>query len=107
MCLKNADSVLQTEVTTVICGYRELQKIMNVSGQIDTVKRIICMDNEFQADSSMVSGNSKWNITSFSDVEKLGSANPADPDLPLKADVAVIMYTSGSTGMPKVGKFSF
>ncbi|KAL3641264.1 Long chain acyl-CoA synthetase 9, chloroplastic [Castilleja foliolosa] len=91
----------ETEVTTVICGYKELKKIANVSGQLDSVKRIICMDDEFQSDDSLVSINTKWTITSFSDVEKLGRENPVDPDLPLKADVAVIMYTSGSTGMPK------
>ncbi|KAL3840001.1 hypothetical protein ACJIZ3_024592 [Penstemon smallii] len=91
----------ETEVTTVICGYKELKKLANVSGQIDTVKHIICMDDEFQSDTSLVSGSSKWTITSFSDVEKLGRENPVDPDLPLSADVAVVMYTSGSTGMPK------
>ncbi|KAK4391077.1 Long chain acyl-CoA synthetase 9, chloroplastic [Sesamum angolense] len=91
----------ETEVTTVICGYKELKKIANVSGQLDTVKRIICMDDEFQSDASLVSASNSWTITSFSDVEKLGRENPVDPDLPLSADIAVIMYTSGSTGMPK------
>lgn len=86
----------------MICGYKELKKIANISGQLDTVKRVICMDDEFQSDASLVSGSSSWTITSFSDVEKLGRENPVDPELPLSADVAVIMYTSGSTGMPKV-----
>ncbi|KAK6132306.1 hypothetical protein DH2020_033930 [Rehmannia glutinosa] len=89
------------EVTTVICGYKELKKLANVSGQLDTVKRIICMDDEFESDASLVSGSSNWTITSFSDLDKLGRENPVEPDLPLSADVAVIMYTSGSTGMPK------
>ncbi|XP_047983121.1 long chain acyl-CoA synthetase 9, chloroplastic [Salvia hispanica] len=94
----------ETEVTTVICGHKELKKIANVSGQLDTVKRIICMDDEFQSDASLVSlvsGSSGWTVTSFLDVEKLGRENPVDPELPLSADIAVIMYTSGSTGMPK------
>ncbi|CAA0809949.1 Long chain acyl-CoA synthetase 9- chloroplastic [Striga hermonthica] len=91
----------ETEVTTVICGYKELKKIANVSGQLDTVKRIICMDDEFQFDGSLTSGSSNWTVTSFSDLDKLGRENPVEPNMPLSADVAVIMYTSGSTGMPK------
>lgn len=86
----------------MICGYKELKKIANISGQLDTVKRIICIDEEFQSDASLASGSSSWTLTSFLDVEKLGRENPVDPDLPLSADIAVIMYTSGSTGMPKV-----
>lgn len=93
---------LQTEVTTVICGYKELKKLANIGGQLDTVKRIICMDEEFQSDTSLFSGSYSWTISSFSKVERLGQENPVDPDLPLAADVAVIMYTSGSTGLPKV-----
>ena len=37
--------LLQTEVTTVICGHKELKKLLDISGQLDTVKRIICMDD--------------------------------------------------------------
>ncbi|XP_022860229.1 long chain acyl-CoA synthetase 9, chloroplastic-like isoform X2 [Olea europaea var. sylvestris] len=91
----------ETEVTTVICGYKELKKLANISGQLDTVKHIICMDEEFQSDTSLFSGSYSWTISSFSNVERLGQENPVDPDLPLAADVAVIMYTSGSTGLPK------
>ncbi|GMI77181.1 long chain acyl-CoA synthetase 9 [Hibiscus trionum] len=89
-------SLNETEVTTVICGNKELKKLVNISGQLDTVKRVICMDNEFPT-----SASGRWTIISFADVESVGRSNPVDADLPVSADVAVIMYTSGSTGLPK------
>ncbi|XP_059463006.1 long chain acyl-CoA synthetase 9, chloroplastic [Corylus avellana] len=94
-------SLNETEVTTVICGHNELEKIIDISGQLDTVKRVICMDDEIPSTASFVEQSRGWAITSFVDVERLGGENPLSADLPLSADIAVIMYTSGSTGMPK------
>ncbi|KAL8125147.1 hypothetical protein AgCh_012720 [Apium graveolens] len=94
-------SLNETEVTTVICGKRELKKLLDISGQLDTVKHVICMDDDIPSHSSLIQASSSWTISSFTEIEQLGRENPVDADLPVEADIAVIMYTSGSTGLPK------
>lgn len=85
----------------MICGKGELKKLLDISGQLDTVKHVICMD-DIPSHPSLIQASSSWTITSFRDIEQLGRENPVDADLPAPADTAVIMYTSGSTGLPKV-----
>lgn len=86
----------------MICGSKELKKLVDLSGQLDTVKHVICMDADIPSAVSSVEQSGRWKITSFADVQILGRENPVDADYPVSADVAVIMYTSGSTGLPKV-----
>ncbi|XP_020110307.1 long chain acyl-CoA synthetase 9, chloroplastic-like [Ananas comosus] len=95
-------SLNETEVTTVICGPKELKKLIAISGQLDTVKSVIYMNEEgVSSDVSSAEKNTNWKIVQFEEVVELGKENPADADLPASADIAVIMYTSGSTGVPK------
>lgn len=93
----------QTEVATVICGHKELKKLIDISGQLDTVKNVIYINEEgIPTEVSLAEKSTSWKVTSFDEVVKLGRETPVDADLPVAADIAVIMYTSGSTGLPKV-----
>ncbi|XP_024359039.1 long chain acyl-CoA synthetase 9, chloroplastic [Physcomitrium patens] len=92
-------SLSETEVSTVICDSKQLKKIVDLSDKLGTVKRVIYMEDDDTV-TSEPSMEGKV-IARFSHVEKLGKQSPAQPDMPRPSDIAVIMYTSGSTGMPK------
>ncbi|KAI4389770.1 hypothetical protein MLD38_001958 [Melastoma candidum] len=94
-------SLNETEVTTVICGQKELKKLIDISGQLDTIERVICMGDEIPSNGTLVDRSAGWVINSFADVKRRGRENPVEAELPVASDVAVIMYTSGSTGLPK------
>lgn len=92
-------SLNETQVSTLICDAKQLKKVASVSSSLKNIKNVIYFeDNETATDSPNI-GN--WRVSSFSEVEKLGRNSPVQPRLPIKEDIAVIMYTSGSTGLPK------
>ncbi|XP_073013165.1 long chain acyl-CoA synthetase 9, chloroplastic [Typha latifolia] len=95
-------SLNETEVTTVICGRKELKKLIDISGQLDTVNCVIYLNDEgIPNEVSLAKKNTSWKVASFEEVQILGRENSVDADMPASSDVAVIMYTSGSTGLPK------
>ncbi|KAL8506916.1 hypothetical protein ACS0TY_017706 [Phlomoides rotata] len=95
-------SLNETQVSTVICDSKQLKKLAAIRSSLETVKHVIYFDDEDSPSSSRVNDDSSsWKVSSLAEVEKLGQTNPAQPNLPIKKDIAVIMYTSGSTGFPK------
>ncbi|KAF3655783.1 Long chain acyl-CoA synthetase 9, chloroplastic [Capsicum annuum] len=92
-------SLNETQVSTLICDAKQLKKVASVSSSLKTIKNVIYFeDDETAIDSTNIDS---WRMSSFSAVEKLGKNSPIQPRLPIKEDIAVIMYTSGSTGLPK------
>jgi long-chain acyl-CoA synthetase len=80
-----------------------LKKLIDISSQLDTVKRVIYINEAgVSTEVSLARNNSSWKLSSFEEVQKLGQENPVEAVMPISSDVAVIMYTSGSTGLPKV-----
>ncbi|OMO89652.1 AMP-dependent synthetase/ligase [Corchorus olitorius] len=91
-------SLNETQVSTLICDSKQLKKLASISSRLTTITNVIYFEDDEAAN---ISSLSNWNVCSFNEVEKLGERAPVPASLPSKDSVAVIMYTSGSTGLPK------
>ncbi|GJR98162.1 long chain acyl-CoA synthetase 8 [Tanacetum coccineum] len=91
-------SLNETKVSTLICDSKLLKKVAAVSSSLKTVENVIYFESD---NTEALTNIGDWKISSFLEVEKMGQETPAPARLPIKKDVAVIMYTSGSTGLPK------
>lgn len=99
---------MQTQVSTLICDSKLLKKVSSIISNLETVKRIVYIgDDGISSEAEFSAGGGSLSVSSFADIEKLGKENPTQPRYPLSDDIAVIMYTSGSTGLPKVCCFSY
>lgn len=76
---------------------------MTICSSLTTIENIIYFEDAgYETDFISSENMNKWKVTSFSEVIKLGMENPVVPSLPSSHSIAVVMYTSGSTGLPKV-----
>lgn len=95
-------SLNETQVSTLVCDSKQLKKLAAIGSKLTTIQNVIYFDDGEPENDSKLSGSmSNWNVKSFSEIEKLGKEKPSPPNLPSKNGIAVIMYTSGSTGLPK------
>lgn len=93
-------SLNETQVSTLICDSRQLKKLPAVSSKLNSLKHVIYIEDE-PVEADTLSQLKHLTTLSFNAVEELGKTSHADARLPSSTDTAVIMYTSGSTGLPK------
>lgn len=91
----------ETEVSYIFTSQELLMKLKNVISKTPSVSNIVYMENLRPVDTSGFP--EKISVIPFSRLEKMGATcDPiSKPDPPAPGDLAVIMYTSGSTGIPK------
>jgi len=90
-------SIKQTKMKTIICNVKNVDLLLKNSKDLDCLESIIIID-EYKGKNE----EKRLKLFNFEEVEKVGErTKPHDLTPPSKDDIAVIMYTSGSTGLPK------
>ncbi|XP_050438693.1 fatty acid CoA ligase Acsl3-like [Adelges cooleyi] len=96
-----AHGINETEVTVVVTSHNLLPKFKNILQLTPRVKTLIYMEDQLA--STDTSGYSdSVEIISFKSILQRGAEfTVTENHLPVTSDIAIIMYTSGSTGAPK------
>jgi long-chain acyl-CoA synthetase len=100
------------ELETVVCSGDHIADILKLRHKIPNLKTIISMDSLKEIVKPGVASKSDivkaWaaekniNLVDFETIEALGKQNRRTQNPPQPEDLACLMYTSGTTGMPKV-----
>ncbi|XP_011135957.1 long-chain-fatty-acid--CoA ligase 4 isoform X2 [Harpegnathos saltator] len=95
-----AHGINETEVDTVITSHELLPKFKRLLDMVPAVKTIIYMEDQLKPTDTK-GYKDTVQLVPFSDVIKMGNESSTSAIPPKGNDTAIIMYTSGSTGVPK------
>lgn len=90
----------QSEVKALVCTGSLFDNVLALAGECPALKTVILTDglNDNQRSAAEAVGLS---VYEFAEVERLGKENFSDPVPPEASDLAILMYTSGTTSKPK------
>jgi len=90
----------ETNVSLVVTSHELLPKFKTMLAHCPSITTIVVLEDQLVA--TVTTGFKEGvNITPFQEVVKLGSSSTLSPCPPSSSTDAIIMYTSGSTGIPK------
>lgn len=95
-----AHGINETEVSTVITTHELLPKFKKILAKTPKVDTIIYMEDQLKT-TEKDGYKEGIKIVGYKDVLGLGKQSKIESVQPSPSDTAIIMYTSGSTGVPK------
>lgn len=84
----------------LLCNGSSLSIISKIMAQVPSLKTIIFVD-KMDAKIKKTLEEAGLKLVAFEEVESIGEAKPVEADPPQPDDVALCMFTSGTTGNPK------
>ncbi|CAH1286121.1 unnamed protein product [Diabrotica balteata] len=98
-----AHAINETEVDIVITSFSLLPKFKHVLQMTPNVKKLVYMEDQIKnlSQEERDSFKSGVQIITFDEVTQMGASSNITEVKPTADDIAIIMYTSGSTGIPK------
>ncbi|KTW28065.1 hypothetical protein T552_01927 [Pneumocystis carinii B80] len=92
---------IETEIKGVFCDAALLSVIAVFVNSVTTLKLIVYSGKANENDLESFKEFKDLKVLSIEELECLGKNNLVEPEPPLPDDLICIMYTSGSTGIPK------
>lgn len=97
-------AVNEGAVSAIVCNRKSAEGLEKIAEQMPSLEAIIYLDylcTPEECQTKLKSSAKTVKLLSFQEVIELGKANPKEPVAAKPDSIAVLMYTSGSTGPPK------
>ena len=91
----------ETEVRVVVTSSSLLPKLRTMLARCPSIRHVVVIRDHTDTQGELVSLEHKVCVNTFYEVVELGASHPCPACSPSAEDLAIIMYTSGSTGVPK------
>ncbi|KAJ2718912.1 medium-chain fatty acid-CoA ligase faa2 [Coemansia sp. Benny D115] len=93
--------ISEAEISVIVCTTANAQLLLGMAESIPSLQALVVVDN-FGSDLVQMGEGVRVSVRRFMQVEEAGAKHALEPEvLPGPDDVATVVYTSGTVGLPK------